>query len=184
MPALSGFLQSDREMAIPTMKSATMIKCLHCHEELLADCRNLGRQRFCHKPDCRQASKARSQRQWRSRPENQDYFRGSVQCERVRRWRKANPDYWRSKHPPPDSALQDSSVALQEICFAQPALIIGLIAVVTGFALQDDIAASVRSLLNRGREILRMVPGRPSLQNHENQSHSLPGPVAARASPG
>jgi len=169
---------------MPTMKPATMIQCLHCHEELLADCRNLGRQRFCHKPDCRRASKASSQRQWRSRPENRDYFRGSDQCERVRRWRKANPDYWRSKRPPPACALQDSSVALQEICFAQPALIIGLIALVTGLALQDDIAACTRSLLNRGREILRMVPWRPSSRNDENPSHSVPGPVTARASSG
>jgi hypothetical protein len=180
----SGFRRIRWFVPLPTMKPATMIKCLHCHEELLADCRNLGRQRFCHKPDCRRASKASSQRQWRSRPENRDYFRGSDQCERVRRWRQANPDYWRSKRPPPANALQDTSVALQEICIAQPALIIGLIAVVTGLALQDDIAACIRSLLNRGRAILRMVPGSPSLRKYEIQSSSVPGPVAARASPG
>ena len=175
-----------------------MIKCLHCHEEHPADFRNLGRQRFCRKPDCRRASKASSQRQWRSRPENQNYFRGSDQCERTRNWRRDNPCYWRRRRPPPGSALQDSSVALQdssampqnpsqmlaELCIAQPALIAGLIAFVTGLALQDDIAACVASLLNRGRTILRMVPGSPSDQNHENPPHSAPRTVAARASPG
>jgi len=173
------------------MKHPAATKCQHCHEGFLADCRNLGRQRFCQKPDCRQASKANSQRQWRCRPENQDYFRGSYHCERVRRWRRDNPYYWRRKPPQPESALQDSSAALQDssavlqdICFQQPALIVGLIALVTGLALQDDIAASVRSLLNRGREILRMVRGRPHCQNHEKPIHSPPGTVAARASPG
>ncbi len=180
------------------MKHPADTKCQHCHEGFLADCRNLGRQRFCQKPDCRQASKASSQRQWRSRPENQDYFRGSYHCERVRRWRRDNPNYSRRNPPPPESALQDSSPALQdssnvfqnssqvleELCFQQPALIVGLIALVTGLALQDDIAASVRSLLNRGREILRRVHGSPFLQNHEKTTHSVPGLDAARASPG
>ena len=198
------FLASDRSrrnrspVPIMAMKHPADTKCQHCHEGFLADCRNLGRQRFCQKPDCRRASKASSQRQWRSRPENQDYFRGSDQCERVRRWRSDNPHYWRRKPPQPESALQDSSAALQdssnvfqnssqvleELCFPQPALIVGLIALVTGLALQDDIAACVRSLLNRGRMILRMAPGRPSFQNHESPPHSVPRTVAERASPG
>ena len=180
-------------------------KCQHCHEGFLADCRNLARQCFCQKPDCRRASKANSQRQWRSRPENQDYFRGSYHCERVRRWRKANPDYCRRKsasesatesateNAPENApervlqdsigALQDSSAALQDACLQQSALIVGLIALVTGHALQDDIAASVRTLLNRGRQILRMAHGSPSFQNLENPPHSEPRTVAERASP-
>ncbi|MEI7911502.1 MAG: hypothetical protein WCK77_17855 [Verrucomicrobiota bacterium] len=180
------------------MKLATMIKCLHCHEEHPADCRNLGRQRFCQKPDCRRASKASSQRQWRSRPENQNYFRGSDQCERTRHWRRDNPYYWRRRRTPSESALQDpspalqdssnvlqnSSRALEELCIPQPALIAGLIALVTGLALQDDIAACVLSLLNSGRMILCMVPGSPSGQNYENTPISVSPMVAARASPG
>jgi len=183
---------------ITAMKHPADTKCQHCHEGFLADCRNLGRQRFCQKPDCRRASKASSQRQWRSRPENRDYFRGTYHCERVRRWRRDNPHYCRRKPSPPECALQDSSAALQdssnvfqnssqvleELCFQQPALMVGLIALVTGLALQDDIAASVGSLLNRGREILRRMQGGPFLQNHENPSRSAPRPVAARASPG
>ncbi len=173
---------------ITTMKSTTVIKCLHCHDEVLADCRNLGRQRFCRKPECRRASKASSQRQWRNRPENQDYFRGSDQCERVRQWRKAHPGYWRRRRPPvdarPASALQDSSAALQEICVPQPALIAGLIAAVTGLALQEDIVASARAMINRGRVILRVTRGGNRQQDHEHQLHSRPGTVATRASPG
>ena len=53
----------------------------------------------------------------------------------------------------------------------------------TGHALQEDIAASARSFLNRGRDILRMVPGSPEFPNHENQAHPVPRATAARASP-
>ena len=208
-PVADPFLPMRPPVSIASMKHPADTKCQHCHEGFLADCRNLARQCFCQKPDCRRASKANSQRQWRSRPENQDYFRGSYHCERVRRWRNANPDYCRRKSAPesaPESAtesapenapenapervlqdsigaLQDSSVALQDACLQQSALIVGLIALVTGHALQDDIAASVRTLLNRGRQILRMAHGSPSFQNLENPPHSEPRTVAERASP-
>jgi hypothetical protein len=181
------------------MSSKTTFKCLHCNEEHRCDPRNRGRQCYCSKPDCRRASKAASQRQWASREENRNYFRGAENCERVRQWRLANPGYWRNKRPVPQNALQDSlilqsaenqslappgvSVALQDLCLSQPALLVGLISVVTGHALQDDIAASARSFVNRGRDILRMVPGSPEFPNHENQAHPVPRTLAARASP-
>jgi hypothetical protein len=38
-----------------------------------------------------------SQKRWLQKPENQDYFRGSQNVQRVQRWRKANPGYWRRK---------------------------------------------------------------------------------------
>jgi hypothetical protein len=55
---------------------------------------------------------------------------------------------------------------------------------ITGLALQDDIAARALFLLNRGRDILRMVPGGPSLQNNENHIDSVLQAAPARASPG
>jgi hypothetical protein len=183
----------------PPMSSKTTFKCLHCNEKHPCDPRNRGRQRYCSKPDCRQVSKAASQRQWVSRAENQNYFRGVENCERVRQWRLANPGYWRNKRSACQSALQDPlipqnaenqafassvvSVALQDLCISQPALLVGLISVVTGHALQEDIAASARSFVNRGRDILRMVPSSPEFQNHENQDHPVSRTLAARASP-
>ncbi len=92
------------------MSSKTTPKCLHCNEEYRTDPRNCGRQRYCAKEDCRQASKAASQRQWLSRPENRDYFRGAENCERVRLWRLANPGYRRNKRPAPQSVLQEPLV--------------------------------------------------------------------------
>lgn len=181
------------------MSSQTTFKCLHCKEEQLCDPRKRGRQRYCVQPECRRASKAASQRRWVSRPENRDYFHGSANSERVRQWRLANPGYWRRKGSGSKSALQDLassqspedqrfmapdlSTALQEICFPQAALVVGLIAVMTGHTLQDQIATSARSLLSRGRDILGMVPGRSEPMSDENQTHSVPRAFATRASP-
>jgi hypothetical protein len=133
------------------------------------------------------------------RTENQNYFRGAENCERVRQWRLAHPGYWRNKGPVPKSALQEPSIpqssekqslatseiphALQDPWISQPALLVGLISVVTGHALQEDIAESARVFLNRGRDILRMVPGSPDFPSHENQAHPVPRAAAARASP-
>jgi hypothetical protein len=60
---------------------------------------------------------------------------------------------------------------------------VGLISMVTGHALQEDIAASTRSFLTRGEDILRMTPRGPEFPNHENQTHPLPRTFAARACP-
>jgi hypothetical protein len=181
------------------MSSKSNFKCLHCNEERRCDPRNRGRQCFCSKPDCRRASKAASQRQWVARAENQNYFRGAENCERVRQWRLAHPGYWRNKRPAPESTLQDPLIpqvaekqtleppgishALQDPWISQPALLVGLISVVTGHALQEDIVQSARAFLNRGRDILRMVPGSPEFKDHENQAHPVPRAAAARASP-
>ena len=47
-------------------------------------------------------------------------------------------------------------------------MFVGLISVLTGYGLQEDIAASARSFLNRGEDIVRMTPGRSPFPNHEN----------------
>ena len=82
--------------------------------------------------------------------------------------------------PGPLDALQEISL-LQSV--AQPALLVGIIAFMTGAALQEDIVLSARSLLDRGEDILRMVPRSPPISPHENQTHSVPGTTAARAAP-
>ena len=179
------------------MNFKSKFKCLHCSKIHIVEPRNRGRQRYCSEPDCKKASKAGSQRQWMSRPENENYFRGAENCERVRQWRKEHPGYWRNKQPAAENALQDPSKsqepvkeavapgqppgALQDICFMQPALFVGLISILTGHALQEDIAATTRSFLTRGEDILRMTPGATQFPIHENQTTSLPRTVAACA---
>ena len=49
--------------------------------------------------------------------------------------------------------------ALQDLCRSQPALLVGIIAMMTGSVQQEDIAASARSFLARGADILRMGRG-------------------------
>ena len=151
-------------MAYPNRKR----KCPHCKGFFYPDHRNVGRQRYCSKSECRHASKVDAQKRWRHKPENLDYFKGDVHVQRVRRWRLAHPGSWR--RPAPEAretsdALQETLIphdvdnqtvevsleqgepdALQDSFFMQPAIFVGLIAHLTGLALQEDIAATARRL--------------------------------------
>jgi hypothetical protein len=145
-------------------------KCKHCKRLFLLDPRNANRQKYCSKPECRKASKASSQKRWFQKPENQDYFRGSDNVERVQRWRKAHPGYWRRKQENKSTALQDPLNqqltentdnrddfmfhALQDSLILQPAVLIGLIAQLTGYALQEDIAMATHRMQQLGNDIL------------------------------
>jgi hypothetical protein len=144
-------------------------KCKCCHTLFRPDRRNRARQHYCSAPACRAASKAASQARWRAKPENQDYFRGPENVARVQAWRSRHPGYWR-KGRPADPALQDVLTAqpldsteetgevarppLQEFLSAQPAVLIGLIAHLTGTPLQDDIVRTAGRLLRLGQDIL------------------------------
>ena len=141
-------------------------KCLHCGELFLPDARNAHHQRYCGEPTCRRASKAASQRRWLSKAVNRDYFRGATHTERVRAWRAKHPGYWRRGEAQARAALQDvcaeqaveivresehlTEPALQDLFDAQPIVLIGLIANLTGSALQEDIACSARRFQQLG----------------------------------
>lgn len=145
-------------------------KCCHCKALFIPDPRNRGRQNFCRKPDCRKASKADSQKRWLDKPGNRDYFRGSEHVQRVQRWRKDNPGYWRPKARSGPHALQDplnqqptentvdnadfTSHTLQDLLTRQASVLIGIIAQLTGSALQDDIAMAARCMQQFGDDIL------------------------------
>jgi hypothetical protein len=145
-------------------------KCKNCHNLFVPDARNRDRQKYCCKPACRKASKADSQKRWCQKPENIDYFRGPDNVERVQRWREANPGYSRRKPKTCVDALQDplnrqqienkdnssdfTNHALQDLLTLQPSVLIGIIAQLTGYALQDDIAMAVRRMQQFGDDIL------------------------------
>jgi hypothetical protein len=151
------------------MSGITRIKCPHCHELFPPDARNATRQRYCSKPACQKQSKAESQRRWSQKEENRDYFRGAEHVLRVQRWRSAHPGYWRRAKRSP-VALQDplieqvpvtnqnnaepGTAALQDALIMQPAVMVGLIAQLTGYALQDDIARAARRMQQLGNDIL------------------------------
>jgi hypothetical protein len=183
-------------------RSTHKCKCRHCRGFFVPDYRNVGRQRYCSKPPCKQASKAESQRRWLQKPENHDHFRGPDNVKRVQLWRQEHPGYWRRKTPQasqaPD-ALQETwtpqevptqSVsepleapqqdALQDSFFLQPAVLVGLIAQLTGFVLQDDIASMVRRLQQLGRDILDRSPPLTGGDSHA-QTPDFSHPPAPRA---
>jgi hypothetical protein len=153
-----------------SMKRSAKRKCLHCAEFYLPDRRNLHQQRYCSEPACRKQSKSESRRRWLRKQENENYFRGPENSQRVKEWRKRNPGYWRKRQYRPDEPLQDVCRAqvldsegatkedlphaLQDLFLMQPAVIVGLISTMTGSALQDDIAATAQALRRKGEDIL------------------------------
>lgn len=147
-------------------------RCRHCKRLFVPDCRNRSRQRYCQKPECRKAGKAESQAKWLQKPENQNYFKGPLNTQRVWQWRKQHPGYWRRSKR--QNALQDRLTmqatenkknnatfthrALQDFLIVQPAVIIGLISNLIGSALQDDIAQTLWRMQQSGQDILYCQP--------------------------
>ena len=73
--------------------------------------------------------------------------------------------------------------ALQDLCLSQPAVLVGLIATLTGSALQEDIAAVTRVLLRKGRDILGPHSGGAPPPSAHDQTPALSAATAARAAP-
>ena len=147
-------------------------KCLHCQIFFKPDPRSKGRQTFCSLSDCQHASKKASQKKWLQKPQNKNYFRGPENVQRVQLWRDKNPGY--SKKPPSapgtPKPLQETLIAqetenkeetavlkqdpLQDLLMAQPSVLIGLIAHLTGSTLQDDIVRTGQKLRELGEDFL------------------------------
>src|SRR5467141_3559935 len=95
-------------------------KCKCCCKLFRPDPRNRRHQYYCSASGCRAASKTASQARWLAKPENQSYFRGSVNVARVQTWRAHHPGYWR-KGRCVGSALQDVSTAQPSGSAVEPA---------------------------------------------------------------
>lgn len=157
-------------------------KCPNCHDLFIPDYRNVKRQKYCSKTECRKASKVASQRQWLQKKENHNYFRDDKNVQRVQEWRKKHPGYWRRKSPGDNNTLQDSlsekeekkqllseqltTSALQDILIGQQAVLIGLIAQFSANALQDDIVKTTRRLQQLGDDILQNNRGYYDIKKH------------------
>ena len=175
-------------------RSQTRRKCRCCRHFFIPDPRTADRQRYCSQPDCQQASKAASQRRWLSKNGNGDYFRGPEAVRRVQAWRELNPGYWRAKTSSSERGQLVNNQAsnpgqsscnvprglprtLQEDCLTQDPAFVGLISMVTGSTLQEDIAATARQLLLRGRNILGFVS--PQTTADYDQQTSVAASTAA-----
>ena len=154
------------------MRSRKRFKCRHCKRMCPAQGGNGWHQRYCGEAACRKASKAESQRRWAAKPGNREYFRGSSHVERVRQWRKAHPGYWKRRAKGGGDALQDfvspqvagaqgdkGRFALQDLVTAQVPLLVGLVSVLTGDALQEAVVNRARELVAKGQIILGQGPG-------------------------
>lgn len=185
------------------MKRRRRRKCVHCLALFYPDRRNLRHQKYSSEPACRKASKAASQRRWLNKHENWDYFRGPANVQRVQAWRATHPGNWRHsgliqaalKEDLPAQVVENedqsavlTAFALEDLWSNQGVVLIGLIAHLTGTALQDDIAETARRLVGLGRDILdpegdryadktRIVPstGRPDSAPVQ-LGRSAPGP--------
>ena len=156
----------------------TRRKCRCCSELFVPDYRNQDRQLYCSKPDCRHASKQASQQRWLRQPANRDYFCGPQHTQRVQAWRQAHPGYWKKKTPVPEkgqvtapqplnpkqascNAPPSDLSPLQDFCLAKDPGFIGLVAMITGSTLQEDIVAITRRVVEQGRNILGLnLPGK------------------------
>lgn len=174
-------------------------KCRGCSEFFFPDCRNQHHQHYCGKPACRQASKLASQRRWLHKPANRDYFREPDNAQRVRDWRKAHPGYWKRKAPRSDSIqvaepqrvnpVQSSCNVpgsplgtLQDFCLAKEPGFIGLLSMITGRTLQEDITPIARRVVEQGQQILGLSFPEPRNQNlcpvHDCQAPAASGSAA------
>ena len=173
-------------------------KCRCCNLFFAPDRHNPARQFYCLSPECRRASKAASQRRWLNKSGNRDYFRGAENVRRVQEWRKANPGYWkRSKSrskPPQDpenqpvnpgtsscNASPPAPVALQDFVLAKDPAFVGLVSMVTGRTLQEDIAEVARRLLLQGRNILGLENPPEIPPRHDSKTIAPSGSAPASA---
>lgn len=152
-------------------------KCLACRRMFTTDARNAHHHRYCSQPVCRQASKKASQRRWRRKPENRTYDCGAHRVGQVQAWRRRHPGYWKRKAKPisPPQPTDNQSInseqisrnvpssvfsPLRDVCLEENPAFVGLIAMVTGRTLREDIAATTRQLLLQGQNILGLsAPG-------------------------
>jgi hypothetical protein len=169
-------------------------KCRHCGQLYEPDPRNRYHQRYCRQADCRKASKAASQVRWLARGKNPGYFSSPIHVQRVRDWRKAHPGYWKKRRRKPRT-LQDHCLpqvivppsdkatlavrTLQDVCATHSLLLQGLIANLTGGALQEDIASTTHRLIQLGQQI--QGPSSRRQADGRGQTSALPGTVTASA---
>jgi hypothetical protein len=95
--------------------------------------------------------------------------------QRVKEWRKRNAGYRRKKKSSGQAVLQEvlrlqvahnedvnpekTVDVLQDLLLMQPTVVVGLISMMTGSVLQEDIVSTVGVLVRKGRDILGMNPG-------------------------
>jgi hypothetical protein len=132
--------------------------CLCC-KEMFTPNPHAPHAQYCAQSVCRKASKRASQARWLNKPENRDYFCGCHHVERVRKWRKAHPEYRRCSRWRPGGRVLQDSVALQDLVHSPAvAALVGFLASQTGDALQETVSKTFWTMHFRGQAIMGMGP--------------------------
>jgi hypothetical protein len=148
------------------MKKRRKHICLACGKLYAPDPRSEYRQKYCSDEACRKASHQASQARWLNKEANRNYHRGPAAVARVRAWRAAHPKYWKRSRALQDdclsqevaadndkSCLTPEADALQDHYATQQAVLVGLVAMITG-TLQEDMALTLGNLQIRGQALL------------------------------
>jgi hypothetical protein len=185
------------------MSTSGRRKCLECGVWFRPERRNAHRQRYCGARECRAASKRASQRKWSRR--NPGYFHGETHVRRIQAWRRVHPGYWKPKGegggPEPPGALQDLSLPqavdeslvaairdrlfgeisrpLQDLLSAQACALAGLVCMVSGDALQEDIVRTLGACYEQGQRIGGRVPWMPRKEPGDERTRSDRAAAAA-----
>ena len=72
-------------------------ECLHCHKIFIPDRYNHHFQKYCTAKECRHASRLASRRVYRNKPKNKTPEKRIIESERVLKWQKLHPKYWKNK---------------------------------------------------------------------------------------
>jgi hypothetical protein len=132
--------------------------CLCC-KEMFTPSPHAPHAQYCAQIACRKASKRASQARWLNKPENRDYFCGPHHVERVRKWRKAHPGYWRRPRCRSEGGALQDSVALQDLVRSPAvAALVGFLATQTDQALQETVSKTFWNMHFRGQAIMGMGP--------------------------
>jgi len=153
-------------------------RCKNCHDLYKPDSRNLNRQKFCDKPECKVASKKYSQQKWLIQPKNRDYFSDPANVIRVQQWRQQNPGYWKRKKSKDPTSLIEGTLqetlstktvtgkwfssdlmqnALQDSLSAKTLVIIGFDIQLKKTALQDIIDITDQGAVKLVPDILKKL---------------------------
>jgi hypothetical protein len=126
---------------------------------------------------------------------NGDYFRGRESVRRVQEWRKSHPGYWKKKKPSSqDIQVVDHQASkpdqsscnvprglprtLQDDCLTRDPAFVGLLSMITGATLQEDIAATARRVVEQGRNILGLERPAERLSVYDLQTSASGGSAA------
>ena len=130
-------------------------RCKHCDDLFKPDPRNLKRQKFCRKSECKEASTRYSQQKWLIQPKNRDHFSGPENVIRVQQWRQQNPGYWKRKKFKKVTSLIKG--ALQEALSAKTLVIIGFDTQLNKTALQDIIDFTDQGIVKLVPDVLKKL---------------------------